>query len=182
MTKTLLAAAVASVVLALTPHNPYAQEGPLGGGLLGGGVRNRLENMREHMTDKNPNIRYNPSVLTPGTPRSQVVAAFGQPNGTQNVNGVEEDVYAFFPDGSKYVDPQITAGTIAAAVFTSGMSLAVKAAKNTVQQNQLTLYDVRYDANQNVQSVKVIPPNIGSEPAAATPQPATGQPMPNANW
>jgi hypothetical protein len=44
------------------------------------------------------------------------------------------------------------------------MSLAVKAAKNTIQQNQLTLYDVLYDANQDIQSVKVIPPNIGSEP------------------
>jgi hypothetical protein len=184
MNRTLLAAAVAALMLALTPHYPCAQEGPLGGGLLGGGIRNRLEHMREHMTDKNPNIRYNPAVLTPGTPRSQVEGAFGKPNGTQNVGGVQEDVYAFFPDGSKYVDPQITAGTIAAAVFTGGMSLAVKAAKNTIQQNQLTLYDVRYDANQNVQSVKVIPPNVGSEPkAAASPQAAGGnQPMPNANW
>jgi hypothetical protein len=55
-----------------------------------------------------------------------VVAAFGQPNGTQTMNGAQDDIYAFFPDGSKYMDTQITAGTIAAAVFTSGMSLACK--------------------------------------------------------
>jgi hypothetical protein len=173
-----------ALVIGVTLGNPRAQEGPMGGGgLLGGGLRNRLQNMREHMTDKNPNIQYNPAVLQPGTPRAQVESAFGNPNGTQSVNGVQEDVYAFFPDGSKYVDPQITAGTIAAAVFTGGMSLAVKAAKNTIQQNQLTLYDVRYDANQNVQSVKVIPPNIGSEPAgAATPQTGGGAPLPNRNY
>jgi hypothetical protein len=160
----------------LISYSLRAQEGPLGGGgLLGGRVRNRLEGMREHMTDKNPNIKYDPSVLAVGNSRSQVEAAFGQPNGTQNAAGVQEDVYAFFPDGSKYVDPQVTAGTVAAAVFTGGMSLAVKAAKNTIQQNQLTLYDVRYDANQNVQSVKVIPPTIGSEPTG------NGQVTPNAN-
>jgi hypothetical protein len=82
---------------------------------------------------------------------------------------MQDEVYAFFPDGSKYVDPQITAGTIAAAVFTSGMSLAAKAAKNTIQQNQLTLYRVHYDANQYIQSVQVIPPSIGSEPGAPPP-------------
>jgi len=147
-----------------------AQEGPLqGGGLLGGRIGSRLENLRNRITNKDPSIQYNPAVLAPGTPRSQVLAAFGQPNGTQNVNGAQEDVYAFFPDGSKYVDPQITAGTIAAAVFTGGMSLAVKAAKTTIQQNQLTLYDVRYDANQNVAGVKVVPPNIGAEPGGSTP-------------
>ncbi len=181
MRKTLLAFVMAALCAAVVALNLRAQEGPLQGGLLGGRIGNRLEHMREQMTGKNPNIQYNASVLAPGTPRNQVIAAFGQPNGTQNAGGAQEDVYAFFPDGSKYVDPQITAGTVAAAVFTGGMSLAVKAAKNTIQRNQLTLYDVRYDANQNVQSVKVIPPNLGSEPgASATPQSGAAQ-SPNAN-
>jgi hypothetical protein len=147
----------------------------LGGGLLGGGLGSRLEHLRNRMTDKDPSIKYDPSVLRPGTPRSQVLQLMGAPNGTQTVNGVEQDVYAFFPDGSKYVDPQITAGTIAAAVFTAGMSLAVKAAKNTIQQNQLTLYDVSYDANQNIESVRVIPPNFGSEPSPAASPAGGGQ-------
>jgi hypothetical protein len=158
-------AALAGLTLAVTLGNPCAQEGRiLGGGLFGGEIGSRLENLRNQITNKDPSIQYNPSVLRPGTPRRQVVYLLGPPNGTQMQNGMEEDIYAFFPDGSKYVDPQITAGTIAAAVFSSGMSLAVKAAKNTIQQNQLTLYDVLYDANQDIQSVKVIPPNIGSEP------------------
>ena len=34
------------------------------------------------------------------------------------------------------------AGTVAAAVFTSGISLAVKAGRTVIQQNQLTVYQV----------------------------------------
>lgn len=177
--------AIIALVLSvgLAPPALRAQESPLGGGgLLGGRIGGRLEKMREHMTDKNPNVRYDPSVLAPGTPRSQVIAAFGQPNGTNNAGGVQEDVYAFFPDGAKYVDPQVSAGTIAAAVFTAGMSLAVKAAKNTIQRNQLTLYDVRYDTNENIAGVKTIPPSIGSEPGAApAPQGGNG-PGPLSNY
>jgi hypothetical protein len=182
MKRTVGLIAAAITIMAMAPYGG-AQEGPLGGeGLLGGRIRGRLENLREHMTDKNPNIRYDPAVLAPGTPRSQVVAAFGQPNGTQNVDGAQEDVYAFFPDGAKYVDPQVTAGTIAAAVFTGGMSLAVKAAKTTIQRNQLTLYDVRYDANQNIERVKTIPPTMGSEPSGTPPPSGNEQQMPNPNY
>ena len=70
-------------------------------------------------------------------------------------------------NGDKYVDPQITAGTVAAAVFTSGISLALKAGRTVIQHNQLTLYQVTYDQYGDVQSVRVIPPNIGSEPTGA---------------
>lgn len=166
MKKSFLPAAVAALAIAAIAGYAQAQTGPAPAGGLLGGLDSRLQNLRNRVTNKDPSIQYNPSVLTPGTPRSQVVAAFGQPNGTQTVNGAQDDIYAFFPDGSKYVDPQITAGTIAAAVFTSGMSLAAKAAKNTIQQNQLTLYRVHYDAYQDIQSVRVIPPNIGSQPGA----------------
>lgn len=162
---------LAAVILMFSAGQGRAQESPMGGGLFGGRIGSRLQHMRNRMSNKDPSIQYDPSVFRTGTPRSQVMNLMGEPNGTQMVGGVEEDVYAFFPDGSKYVDPQVTAGTIAAAVFTAGMSLAVKAARNTIQQNQLTLYDVRYDSNQNIQSVRVIPPKIGSEPSGANNSP-----------
>lgn len=114
-------------------------------------------------------------MLTPGTPRDEVLAVFGNPNGSQNINGVQEDLFAFYPNGDKYVDPQITAGTIAAAVFTGGISLAVKAGRNVIEQNQLTIYRVTYDPYGNVQSVKVIPPNMGSEPKGAEQSGGQGQ-------
>jgi hypothetical protein len=65
--------------------------------------------------------------------------------------------------------PQINAGTIAAAVFTGGMSLAVKAGRTVIQENQLTLYLVSYNGNGYIQNVQVIPPNIGSEPSGSVP-------------
>ena len=125
----------------------------------------RLERLRDKMSDKNPSIQYDPSVLAIGTPRQQVVAAFGEPNATQGEGPNREDVYAFYPDGSKFVDPQVGAGTIAAAVFTAGMSLAVRQAKIMIQEKRITMYRVHYDSNGNIASVQVVPPEMGSTPA-----------------
>ncbi|GEM_PF-5503046 len=141
--------------------------------ILGGGLGSRLERLRDRMSDKNSSIQYDPSVLAPGTPRQNVIAAFGQPNATQGQPPNREDVYAFYPDGSKFVDPQVSAGTIAAAVFTAGMSLAVRQAKIMIQEQRITLYRVHYDANDNIQSVQVVPPDMGSTPApASSPSPS----------
>ncbi len=163
MKRRLLLSVLALTLLIAFPDQSRAQLG----GLLGGGNGNGgglLQNLRNQMTNRNPSIQYNPSVLTPGTPRDEVLAVLGNPNGSQNVNGMQEDLFAFYPNGDKYVDPQITAGTIAAAVFTSGISLAVKAGRNVIEQNQLTIYRVAYDQYGDVQNVTVIPPNMGSEP------------------
>jgi len=140
--------------------------------LLGGGIRQRLEGMRDRATLKDSDVHYDPSVLTVGNSRQQVVAAFGQPNATQGEGPSREDVYAFYPDGSKFVDPQVSAGTIAAAVFTAGISLAARQAKIMIKEKQITCYRVHYDANNNIQSVQVVPPEMGSEPASSpAPQP-----------
>jgi hypothetical protein len=140
--------------------------------LLGGGIRQRLEGMRDRATLKDSEVHYDPSVLTVGNSRQQVVAAFGQPNATQGEGPSLEDVYAFYPDGSKFVDPQVTAGTIAAAVFTAGISLAARQAKIMIKEKQITCYRVHYDPNGNIQSVQIVPPEMGSEPAASpAPQP-----------
>jgi hypothetical protein len=189
MRKLLAASVLATLMAVLMPR--YALTQILqGGGVLGGRAGSRVDQMKEKMTGKDMSHQYNAAVLAVGTPRSQVQAAFGQPNGIQDVNGAQEDVYAFFPDGYKYVDPQVTAGTIAAAVFTGGMSLAARQARIIIQQNQLTLYEVRYDANQNIQSVKVIPPHIGSDPAGNSPTQAgsgmspdaSSHPPPGVDW
>jgi hypothetical protein len=142
--------------------------------LLGGRIRDRLDDMRQKMSDKDTSIRYDPAVLTPGTPRPQVVAAFGQPNASQGEGTSREDVYAFYPDGSKFVDPSVSAGTIAAAVFTAGMSLAVRQAKITIKEHQITLYHVHYDSQDLVKTVKVVPPEMGGTPSA-NPTPSQSQ-------
>jgi hypothetical protein len=152
-------AVVAATLAAMIASPAYAQL------LGGGGLGSRLERMRNKMTDKNPSIQYDASVLQVGNSRQQVIAAFGEPNATQGEGTSREDVYAFYPDGSKFVDPEISAGTIAAAVFTAGMSLAVRQAKIMIQEQRITLYHVHYDSNDNIQSVRVVPPEIGSTPA-----------------
>jgi hypothetical protein len=140
--------------------------------LRGGGLGSRLERLRDRASDKDSSIHYDPSVLTVGTARSSVVAAFGDPNATKGEGTSREDVYAFYQDGSKFVDPQVGAGTIAAAVFTAGMSLAVRQAKIMVEEQRITMYRVRYDAQDNIASVQVIPPEMGGTPApASTPFP-----------
>jgi len=107
-------------------------------------------------------------VLAVGTPRQQVLAAFGQPNATQGEGPTREDVYAFYPDGSKFLDPSVGAGTIAAAVFTAGVSLAVRQAKIMIKEKQITLYHLHYDSQDLIKSVKVVPPELGGTPAPTT--------------
>lgn len=121
----------------------------------GGGPGWRLR--REKRSDKDTSIHHDAAVLTPGVSRQRVMAAFGEPNATQGKGAAREDVYAFSPDGSKFVDPQVSTGTIAAAVFTTGMSLTVRKARITIQENKLTLYHVHYDVQDRIKSVQAVP-------------------------
>jgi hypothetical protein len=127
-----------------------------------GGRAARLSRMPEHRGNKDSSIRYDPALMAPGTSRDRVHTAFGTPNATQGDGAAREDVYAFHPDGAKFIEPQMNAGTIAAAVFTGGMSLAVRRARTAVQESQLTLYHVHYDAADKVKSVNAVPPGSGS--------------------
>ena len=165
-----IAIAVAALALLLNPTFASAQL--LGGGPLGG----RLERFKERMSNKDESIHYDPSVLAPGVARSDVIAKLGEPNATQGEGAAREDVWAFFPDGSKFKDPQMNGATIAAAVFTAGMSLAVRKARTTVAEHQLTLYRVHYDNQDRVKTVTVVPPSYGSEP----PNSPVAAPSPNA--
>jgi hypothetical protein len=103
--------AFAAMVVLLGPTVTSAQL------LRGGPIGGRLERFKEQMTNKDESIRYDPSVLAPGVARSDVVAGLGEPNASQSEGVSREDVWAFFPDGSKFKDPEITGATIAAAVF-----------------------------------------------------------------
>ena len=70
MKKSFLPAALAALAIAVITGYPQAQTGPPpGGGLLGGALGSGLQNLRNQITNKNPSIQYNASVLAPGTPR-----------------------------------------------------------------------------------------------------------------
>ncbi len=156
-----IALALAAIVALINPATASAQL------LRGGPIGGRLEQFKERMTNKDESIHYDSAVLKAGVARSDAVAKLGEPNATKNENGVREDVWAFFPDGAKFKDPEVTGATIAAAVFTHGMSLAVRKARTTVEENKLTLYRVRYDAQDRIETVEAVPPRMGSEPRAS---------------
>ena len=113
-----------------------------------------LAGQEQSFTFKNESIHYNQSVLQVGTPRQQVIAAFGNPNASQTTaDGQIEDVYAFNPDGSKFVNPQTQARNIAAAVFTAGTSVAVRQARIKMSEDKLTLFHVVYSPDETIQNV-----------------------------
>ncbi len=132
------------------------------GGILGR-VRGRMGQVRQRMSDKDPSVRYDPAVLRPGVSRQRIHAVFGTPNATRGEGAAREDVYAFYPDGAKYREPHVSAGTIALAVFTSGISLASREARILVHKSKLTLYRVRYDAQGIAASVEKVPSVVGAE-------------------
>lgn len=76
--------------------------------LRGGPIGGRLERFKDRMTSKDESIRYDPSVLATGVSRGDVVAKMGEPNASQGEGVAREDVWVFFPDGSKFKDPEIT--------------------------------------------------------------------------
>ncbi len=62
--------------------------------------------MEQSFTMKNSSIHYDPAVLSVGTAQSQVRSAYGEPNASRyNAARQLERIYAFNPDGTKFVDP-----------------------------------------------------------------------------
>lgn len=157
--------AALAVLLAGSPaaFSQSSHEGDSRSGGILGRVRGRLNQARQKMSDKDKAVQYDPAVLRPGVPRQRIHAAFGPPNAMQGEGSSREDVYAFSPDGSKYREPQISAATIAAAVFTSGISLASREARILIHKSKLTLYRVRYDGEGIAASVERVPSAVGAE-------------------
>ncbi len=119
----------------------------------------------QSVTLKDSSVHYDPNVLKVGTARSAVQAAFGDPNASQTTAaGQLEDVYAFNPDGTKFVDPTIRPRNIALAVFSMGASVAVRQARLAMKERKLTTYDVTYAADNTIESVRVQQPAAGGAP------------------
>lgn len=109
----------------------------------------------QSVTGKDTSVHYDPAVLKVGTPRTGVQKAFGDPNDTQVAkNGLTEDVYAFNPDGSKYVNPQIRPRNVALGFFTMGTSVAVRQARLKMAEKKLTLYTIVYGPDGTIRTVK----------------------------
>jgi hypothetical protein len=132
------------------------------------------QSMIQSVTGKDTSVHYDPAVLKVGTPRTSVQAAFGAPNDTQvAANGLTEDVYAFNPDGSKYVNPQIRPRNVALGFFTMGTSVAVRQARLKMAQKKLTLYTIVYSPDGTIRSVKEERMEKAPENGPALQQPAS---------
>ncbi|HLH78372.1 MAG TPA: hypothetical protein VKV28_16345 [Candidatus Binataceae bacterium] len=108
----------------------------------------------QSVTMKDSSVHYDAAVLKLGTPRSQVQTAFGDPNASETTSsGQLEDIYAFNPDGSKFVDPKIRPRNIALGVLTMGSSVAVRQARLKLAESKLTLYRIYYAPDQTIASV-----------------------------
>jgi hypothetical protein len=114
-------------------------------------------------TLKDTSIHFDPSVMRPGVARSEVRQSFGEPNSTESIEtGQTEDVYAFYPDGTKFVNPTVRPRNIALGVFTAGASVAVRQLRLHQAESKLTLYHVIYDSDGNIASVRIEPPANGT--------------------
>lgn len=110
--------------------------------------------LEQSVTMKDTSIQYDPSVLVVGAGRDQVVQKFGDPNSSRTTDsGQIEDVYAFNPDGSKFVNPQVRPRNLALGFFTMGTSVAVRQARLHLAEQKLTLYHVIYGSDDKIQSV-----------------------------
>jgi hypothetical protein len=115
----------------------------------------------QSVTMKDTSIHYDPGVMRPGVARGEVLQSFGEPNSTDSLKtGQSEDIYAFYPDGTKFVNPTVRPRNVALGFFTAGMSVAVRQLRLHQAESKLTLYQVIYDSNGTVASVRVeLPPN-----------------------
>ncbi len=121
--------------------------------------------IQQSVTMKDSSVHYDPSMLKAGATRTQVQAAFGDPNATRTTDsGAVEDVYAFNPDGTKFVNPKLRARNIALGFFTAGTSVAVREARLALQENKLTLFHVLYASDDTIASVT--PERLSGAPAS----------------
>src|SRR5258707_3209253 len=108
----------------------------------------------QNATMKDSSVHEDPSLLKVGVSRDKIIAAFGTPNQISNEGGQEQDVYAFNPDGSKFVKPKTYARNIAAGAFTGGSATVVHQARIHHTEQQLKVYRLTYGPDGMVQSVQ----------------------------
>ena len=123
------------------------------------------------VTFKDSSIHYDESVLKVGNSRQSVKTAFGEPNASDTTPGGQiEDAYAFNPDGTKFVTPEVRPRNIALGVLTMGTSVAVRQARIAMAEKKLTVYKVVYAADGTIQSVTVDHPSETETPPATASQ------------
>jgi len=130
-----------------------------------------LAGQEQSFTLKDKSVHYNPDLLRAGVSRNEIKTAFGEPNSSRTTDsGLIEDVYAFNPDGTKFVNPTLRARNLALGFFTMGTSVAVRQARLHLTEQKLTLFHVNYGANDTISAVTQ--EKLPGAPAALPPPPS----------
>jgi hypothetical protein len=128
----------------------------------------------QSVTLKDTSIHYDPSVMRPGVARSEIEATFGPPNSIGHLeNGEPEEVYAFYPNGTKFVNPTVRPGNVALGAFTGGVPVALRQLRLHQTESKLTLYHVVYGSDATVALVRIEAPS-DAKPAVSDAKPAAG--------
>ena len=94
-------------------------------------------------------IHYNADAAKPGVSREQVEAALGPPDQSMTLENDEVVVvYAFFPDGGKFLNPGL-----GPRYFSHSSTSAVSFPKLESIRQELTFYRVRYNLDGKVMAV-----------------------------
>ncbi len=107
-------------------------------------------------------IRFNPAVAKPGVPRSEVESVLGPPDAVLDLGDERmEALYAFFPDGGKFVNPGV-----GPRFFSHSAASAADSPRLEALRKQLTFYRIRYSIDAVATAVTV------DRPIRPMPQPA----------
>ena len=96
------------------------------------------------------------SLFTTGTPRSLLIAEYGQPTLTQNRDGKKYDLYKFVQGYSTGVKVGRAAFHGVADVFTLGLWEVVGTPTEAIFDGSQMAYEVRYDEYDRVDQVNVL--------------------------
>jgi len=120
-----------------------------------------------------------------GTPKSFLVAEFGQPASTETRGGKKYDIYRFTQGYSGGAKAGRAFAEGVADVFTLGIAEIITTPVESIADGNLVAYEVSYDKNDLVDEVILLtaygslpPPSQSATPPAPSPQTATPIPSP----
>src|SRR5579885_1042685 len=94
-------------------------------------------------------IKFSPDAAKPGMPRSHVESVLGPPDAVLDLGDDRtEALYAFFPDGGKFVNPGV-----GPRFFSHSAASAVDSPHLEAVRKQLTFYRIRYSVDGVVTAV-----------------------------
>ena len=106
---------------------------------------------RGRLEIEDPSIRFNADAVKPGVSQTQVEGTLGTPDSTMSLdNGETIVIYAFFPDGGKFLNPGV-----GARYFSHSSTSAVNIPQLEKMRHELTFYRIRYNLDGVVMAVTV---------------------------